>query len=329
MFLLGPFQKVDELILQIACSGINEGVQFHGRADFGEILDVHCCDYSSHCLLTPGSSLRITSRIRKRKGLNGVLPFCETLPLRGELRYIYRAMPTQVDSPGILYFIDQGGNIMYLIIALSIFALAIVLTKFWSLARFRSQLNRLCERLHLLIQGSGGQLDQDGTLNAALQVCREHNTPLGRLFETAFLHRFEERTELTRRLERFGGEVVAGLEAYMTALASVVGVAPMLGFLGTIIGLVEAFMSWETLGDQITVGVLAGGIYKAMLTTAAGLTVAIPYYLLYNHLTSRIQRLTRLTETRTEELLDALTGTTAQEALPEAVPLQEPTRHAV
>ena len=238
-------------------------------------------------------------------------------------------MPTQVDSPGILYFIDQGGNIMYLIIALSIFALAIVLAKFWGLARFRSQLNRLCERLHLLIQGSGGHLDQDGTLNAALQVCREHNTPLGRLFETAFLYRLERRTELTRRLERFGGEVVAGLEAYMTALASVVGVAPMLGFLGTIIGLVEAFMSWETLGDQITVGVLAGGIYKAMLTTAAGLTVAIPYYLLYNHLTSRIQRLTRLTETRTEELLDALTGTAAQESPPEAVPLQEPARHAV
>ena len=238
-------------------------------------------------------------------------------------------MPTQVDSPGILYFIDQGGNVMYLIIALSIFALAIVLTKFWGLARFRAQLDRLCERLHLLIQGSGGHLDQEGTLNAALQVCREHNTPLGRLFETAFLYRLEERAELTRRLERFGGEVVAGLEAYMTALASVVGVAPMLGFLGTIIGLVEAFMSWETLGDQITVGVLAGGIYKAMLTTAAGLTVAIPYYLLYNHLTSRIQRLTRLTETRTEDLLDALTGTTAQEALPEAVPLQEPARHAV
>lgn len=238
-------------------------------------------------------------------------------------------MPTQVDSPGILYFIDQGGNIMYLIIALSIFALAIVLAKFWGLARFRTQLTRLCERLHLLIQGSGGQLDQDGTLNAALQVCREHNTPLGRLFETAFRYRHEERAELTRRLERFGGEVVAGLEAYMTALASVVGVAPMLGFLGTIIGLVEAFMSWETLGDQITVGVLAGGIYKAMLTTAAGLTVAIPYYLLYNHLTSRIQLLTRLTETRTEDLLDALTGTPTQEALPEAVPLQEPARHAV
>ncbi len=220
---------------------------------------------------------------------------------------------------------------MYIIIALSIFALAIVLTKFWGLARFRSQLNRLCERLNLLIQGSGKNLDQDGTLNAALQVCREHNTPLGRLFETALLYRCEERAELTRRLERFGGDVVAGLEAYMTALASVVGVAPMLGFLGTIIGLVEAFMSWETLGDQITVGVLAGGIYKAMLTTAAGLTVAIPYYLLYNHLTSRVQNLTRLTEARTEELLDTLTGTSVQEALPEAVPLQtqEPARHAV
>ncbi len=220
---------------------------------------------------------------------------------------------------------------MYIIIALSIFALAIVLAKFWGLARFRSQLDRLCERLNLLIQGSGNNLDQAGTLNATLQVCREHNTPLGRLFETALLYRFEKRAELTRRLERFGGDVVVGLEAYMTALASVVGVAPMLGFLGTIIGLVEAFMSWETLGDQITVGVLAGGIYKAMLTTAAGLTVAIPYYLLYNHLTSRVQNLTRLTEARTEELLDTLTGTTVQESLPEAVRLQaqEPARHAV
>ena len=230
-----------------------------------------------------------------------------------------------------MYFIGQGGNLMYVIIALSIFALAIVLAKFWGLSRFRSQLDQLCERLNLLIQGSGKNLDQDGTLDSVLQVCREHNSPLGRLFETAFLYRSEERAELTRRLERFGGDAVVGLEAYMTALASVVGVAPMLGFLGTIIGLVEAFMSWETLGDQITVGVLAGGIYKAMLTTAAGLSVAIPYYLLYNHLTGRVQHLTRLTEARTEELLDTLTDTTTQEALPEAVPVQtqEPAQHAV
>lgn len=237
----------------------------------------------------------------------------------------------QPDSPGILFFIGQGGNVMYLIIALSIVALTIVLAKFWTLARFRGQLDQLYERLNLLMQGAGNTLDEDGILNSALRICREQNSPLGRLFETAFLYRGEERTELTRRLERSGAEVVAGLEAYMIGLASVVGVAPMLGFLGTIIGLVEAFMSWELLGDEITVGVLAGGIYKAMLTTAAGLSVAIPYYLIYNHLTSRVQRLTRLTEARTEVLLDTLTNTTRHESMAGAVHLssQESTRHAV
>ena len=149
--------------------------------------------------------------------------------------------------------------------------------------------------------------DKNEQVEAAIGFCREHESALGRLFEAALLYRSEPRTEITRRLERHGAETVVSLETYMTALASVVGVAPMIGFLGTIIGLVEAFMSWETLGDQITVGVLAGGIYKAMLTTAAGLSVAIPYYLLYNHLTTRVQGLARLTESRTEEFLDALT----------------------
>lgn len=239
-------------------------------------------------------------------------------------------MPAQPDAPGILFFIGQGGSVMYAIIALSVVGLTIVLAKFWSLTRFRTRLDQLCDRLHLLMQGAGDTPDDTGMLRSAVSICREQHSPLGRLFETAFVHRGEPRADLTRRLERCGTEVVASLEAYMIALASVVGVAPMLGFLGTIIGLVEAFMSWETLGDDITVGVLAGGIYKAMLTTAAGLGVAIPYYLLYNHLTSRVQRLTRLTEERTETLLDALEAAKrAPAAQPVQLSSQEPTRHAV
>jgi len=237
------------------------------------------------------------------KGLLG-----ETLPPRPEVRYIYRAMPTPLESHGIMFFIGQGGYLMYVIIALSVVALTIVLAKFWGLARYRAELQRLTERLQRFAYDlPKEQLGKNEQVEAAIGFCREHESALGRLFEAALLYRSEPRTEITRRLERHGAETVVSLETYMTALASVVGVAPMIGFLGTIIGLVEAFMSWETLGDQITVGVLAGGIYKAMLTTAAGLSVAIPYYLLYNHLTTRVQGLARLTETRTEEFLDALT----------------------
>jgi biopolymer transport protein ExbB len=133
------------------------------------------------------------------------------------------------------------------------------------------------------------------------------------------VHRSQERTEITRRLERLGGDVVADLESYMGGLATIVGVEPMLGFLGTIIGLIKAFMDWETMGEQITINVLAGGIYEAMITTAAGLSVAIPYYLIYNHLVTRVSTLTRLTEERTDALVDLLTE----------VKIKEPVRHAL
>ncbi len=113
---------------------------------------------------------------------------------------------------------------------------------------------------------------------------------------------------------------MAGLESYMGALATIIGVEPMLGFLGTIVGLIQAFMQWESLGDKITINVLAGGIYQAMITTAAGLIIAIPYYLIHNHLVTRIGSLTRLTEERAEEFVDLLSETT---------PLKEPTRHAL
>jgi len=197
------------------------------------------------------------------------------------------------------------------IIALSIIALAIILAKFWELWRFRVHLDKVSRRLLALVQ--------EGNLPAALHVCRERDVSLNRLFEAAIVYRTQERSELTRRLERLGGDVVADLESYMSALATVIGVEPMLGFLGTIIGLIKAFMNWETMGEQITINVLAGGIYEAMITTATGLTVAIPYYLVYNHLVTRVATLTRLTEERVDELVDLLAE----------VKIKEPVRHAL
>lgn len=201
---------------------------------------------------------------------------------------------------------------MWPILILSVVALAIILAKFWELWRFRVQLDKLSQRLTDLVQ--------DGNLSSALRISQEHNSALGRLFESAIVYRKHERSDLTRRLERLGGDVIASLESYMSALATVIGVEPMLGFLGTIIGLIQAFMNWESLGEKITINVLAGGIYQAMITTAAGLSIAIPYYLIYNHLVTRVGRLSRLTEERAEEFVDLLTETTT---------IKEPARHAL
>ncbi len=219
-------------------------------------------------------------------------------------------MPTQTD-PGVWFFIAKGGVVMLIIIALSVIAFTIVLAKFWSLWRFRTQLDKLGQRVQPQII--------DGNVSIALNVCREYTSPVSRLFEAAILYRRQERSELTRRLERLGEDVVVWLESYLGVLAAIVGVAPMLGFLGTIIGLIRAFRSWEAMGDQITINMLAGGIYEAMLTTGAGLSVAIPYYLIYNHLTTRVKNLTRLTEEHTETLVDLLIEPETQEPVRDAV----------
>lgn len=220
-------------------------------------------------------------------------------------------MPMQVEATGLWFFLVKGGPVMVLIVALSVIALTLILTKFWEFWRFRVQLAKLTQRLYAQVQ--------DGNLSIALRICREYPTSLGRLFETAILHRAQERAELTRRLERLGGDVVAELESYMSTLATLIGIAPMLGFLGTIIGLIKAFMNWETMGEGITINVLAGGIYEAMITTAAGLSVAIPYYLIYNHLVTRVKVLTRLTEERTEEFVDLLTEEPPKESVRHAL----------
>ncbi len=220
-------------------------------------------------------------------------------------------MSMAVEATGLWFFLMKGGPVMIPIIALSVIALTLIFAKFWEFWRFRVQLAKLTQRLCAQVQ--------DGNLSIALRICREYQTPLARLFEVAILHRAQERAELTRRLERLGGDVVAELESYMSTLAAIIGVAPMLGFLGTIVGLIKAFMNWEAMGERITINVLAGGIYEAMITTAAGLSIAIPYYLIYNHLVTRVKTLTRLTEERTEEFVDLLTEE----------PLKESVRHAL
>jgi biopolymer transport protein ExbB len=220
-------------------------------------------------------------------------------------------MSTESIAGGLWFFIVKGGPIMIPIIILSIAALTIIFAKWWELWRFRARLDNLTTKLYALVQ--------DGNVSSALQASRRDETSLGRVFESALVHRSQERADLTRRLERLGGDVVADLESYMPALASVIGVEPMLGFLGTIVGLIKAFMNWEAMGDRITINVLAGGIYEAMITTAAGLIVAIPYYLIYNHLVGKIGNLTRLTEERTEEFVDLVLQSN----------IKEPVRHAL
>jgi biopolymer transport protein ExbB len=181
----------------------------------------------------------------------------------------------------MLSLIAKGGAVMWPIILLSIVALAIVLERAWALFSIRANVPLFAKDVFLDLQR--------GSFSKAAEKCGATSHPIGKLFLLAISNRGMKRDETERLLEREGDRAIQRLERGLGVLLIIVGVAPMLGFLGTIVGLINAFMTWEQLGADITVSALAAGIYQAMITTAAGLTVASPYFICYHLFVSAIK----------------------------------------
>jgi len=179
-------------------------------------------------------------------------------------------------------FLIKGGPIMIPIMLGSIFGLTIVLERLWV---FRHMKLNTFE----FIQGIFKYLKSDKS-KEALELCdRYMHHPLAVVFKVGIERRQLPLNRLEKILEQVGNNQVQKLEKHLGALVSIINIEPLLGFLGTITGLIRAFMSWEKAGANVTVSLLAGGIYEAMLTTAAGLMVAIPLYLCYHYFIGRIK----------------------------------------
>jgi biopolymer transport protein ExbB len=177
--------------------------------------------------------------------------------------------------------IIKGGLVMIPIIALSIIGLAMILERAWTLWKIRLDIPQFAQEIFLHLER--------GQFQKALERCEKVRHPIADVFKLGILNRTLKRDEIEKMMEREGDEQVQYLEQYLGALIIIIGVEPMLGFLGTIIGLIQAFMAWEQLGSNITVSALAAGIYQAMITTAGGLIVAIPYYVIYHLIVGKIK----------------------------------------
>ncbi|MFQ5455853.1 MAG: MotA/TolQ/ExbB proton channel family protein [Nitrospirota bacterium] len=163
----------------------------------------------------------------------------------------------------------------------SIIGLGIVLEKFYLFYKIRIDIPKFTKEIFACIR--------EDNVNRAMRMCNTTYHPLASLFKVGIQHRKDSKDKLNERLEKRADYEIRGLERHLGILVTIVSVAPMLGFLGTIIGLIRAFMAWEQMGNNITVSALAGGIYQAMITTAAGLSIAIPYYICYNYIVDRIK----------------------------------------
>ncbi|MCX5678049.1 MAG: MotA/TolQ/ExbB proton channel family protein [Candidatus Omnitrophica bacterium] len=181
-----------------------------------------------------------------------------------------------------MIWIIKGGPVMIPIIFGSILGLAIIIYKLWQLFAIRMDAGKFTEDVIAKVRA--------GRFDDAARFCSDNiRYPLAVTLKAGIEKRGLASHEIEKTLERAGNAQVNGLEKYIGGLISIIGIEPLLGFLGTITGLIKAFVSWEKAGSNITVSQLAAGIYEAMITTAAGLIIAVPFYLICNFIISRIK----------------------------------------
>ncbi len=171
--------------------------------------------------------------------------------------------------------IVAGGPVMWPIIFCSIVAAAIVLERFWTLQRKRVIPHELTDRIWKLVESR--------SLNDRHIEALAHNSPLGRVLAAGLSNRHQGREFMKEAIEDTGRHVVHELERFLGTLGTIAAISPLLGLLGTVMGMIQAFeaITAEGVGDP---QVLSGGIGKALITTAAGLMVAIPSLFAYRHL---------------------------------------------
>ncbi len=146
----------------------------------------------------------------------------------------------------------------------------------------------------------------DGKISAAIQLCRSTNTsdrPDGRKGDRADRRPL---SDVNSSIENVGNLEVSKLENGLPILATIAGGAPMIGFLGTVVGMVQAFMNMSQAGGTVDMTVLASGMYVAMVTTVGGLTVGVPAYFGYNYLVARIEKLVFQMEANSIAFMDIL-----------------------
>ena len=192
----------------------------------------------------------------------------------------------------------KGGWLMIVLLLLSIIAIYIFGNKWWLIYKAGQIDKNFMNDIHDFIH--------DGKIKSALELCQKYDSPVARLVEKGIERIGRPLQDIQAAVENMGNVEVARLEKGLPMLATIAGGAPMIGFLGTVTGMIEAFFRMSTAGNNIDITLLSGGIYEAMVTTVGGLFVGIIAYFGYNFLTSQISNLVFKMENTTIEFIDML-----------------------
>lgn len=198
--------------------------------------------------------------------------------------------------------IVRGGPVMVPIILCSILALAIVLERFWFLQRVSIDTRHFLDEVTAAIRHN--------KVLEALDLCERTPGPVALITKAALAKHDRSRAEIKEAIEEAAIHQIPSLEKHLRMLATLGHISPLLGLLGTVTGMVSCFQAVQEKSSAfsaVSPGDLAGGIWEALITTVAGLIVAIPTYVAYNYLVSRVNDLIREMEQGGTEIVNLLT----------------------
>lgn len=195
--------------------------------------------------------------------------------------------------------IQAGGWLMLPLILSSIFAVAIIGERFWSL-----QEKRITPK-HLV--GQVWQWYKSDDLDETHLEALAKSSPLGQVLAAGLINRHHPRAIMKESVEESGRQVIVNLEKYLTTLGTIAQITPLLGLLGTVIGMIKVFSAITTQGVG-NPGVLAGGISEALITTATGLCIAIPSLYFYRHFRAQVNILVLKMEEESLKIIDVMHG---------------------
>lgn len=194
--------------------------------------------------------------------------------------------------------ISKGGWLMIPIYICFLTGLVIIIERLFSLRKARIDTNLFVTRIKTIL------LKKD--INGAIRLCEKTPGPISSIIKVGIRKHDKSRPELKEAIETAGKLEIYHLERFLGVLATVAGVSPLLGFLGTVTGMIKAFMKIQALGGNVNASVLAGGIWEALVTTATGLAVGIPALIMYNFLVGKVEKLVFEMQSISTDLLDFL-----------------------
>ncbi len=192
----------------------------------------------------------------------------------------------------------QGGWIMIVLAVLSVLAIYIFIDKYLAMRKASKNQDGFMQNIKNYIK--------EGKIDQAIDNCRSNNSPISRMIEKGIQRIGRPLNDVNTAIENVGKQEIAKLEKGLALLATIAGGAPMIGFFGTVTGMVQSFSSMAAAGNALEITDLAGGIETALVTTVGGLFVGIIAYFAYNILVAKVNNLVNDLESKTTEFMDVL-----------------------